>query len=490
MSQKIQDEPRIAILGSGVSGIAMAVQLKKAGFSTFEIFERDTDVSGTWHQNRYPGLCCDVQAHIYSYSFAGNPDWSSPYPPRSELKAYFRGVAEKFDLIRHIHFNTAVKSAVYDENAKCWTVALENGETRTFDFVISALGFYNTPQFPAIAGIDEFKGPAWHSSQWREDVDLTGKRVAVIGSAASAVQIAPAVAKIASQLYLFQRTPNWVVPRQEKPYPLSRRKMFRRFPILRKLHRWHIYVQSRFILKAFFGDPQKTELLRTMAKNHLDTVVQDPELQQKLTPDFLPGCKRVLITDDFYPIFKKANVELVTDGIEKIIEDSIVTRDGVARPVDIIIYCTGYLFPRFEGPIPVTGRKGQTLGEAFGTAPEAFAAGTSVPGFPNYFLINGPNGIFGYSSAILSAEIQSKYVLRIIQYLMKRKERTIEPRKDVTKTYNDDTQELLSTTNFASQCPSFYHDENGRVAFFYPGSALRMWRELSKVKRSNYVVES
>lgn len=489
MPQEPANEPRVAILGAGVSGLAMAVRLKNAGFSTFEVFERASDVGGTWHQHRYPGLCCDIQAHIYSYSFAGNPDWSSPYPPQPELASYFRGVSKKFDLIRHIHFNMAVKSVEFDENRKCWNVNLESGKTKTFDFVVSALGFYNTPQYPAIAGLDRFKGEAWHSSQWREDVDLSGKRVAVIGTAASAVQIAPAVAKIASQLYQFQRTPNWIVPRPETPYTLSRRAMFRRFPLLRKLHRWNLYRQSRLVLNAYFGNAEATALLQKMAKDHLDATISDPVLREKLTPNYLPGCKRLLITNDYYPMFKRGNVELVNDGIERITEDSVITRDGTERKVDAIMYCTGYLFPNFEGPIPIVGRGGRTLKQAFAGGPEAYAAGTTVPGFPNYFLINGPNGVFGYSSAILSAEIQSNYIFRTIRHVVAHKSRTIEPRKSVCDEYNVRTQAVLKTTNFAGDCPSFYHDENGRVAFFYPGSAIRMWRELSRLRKTDYLIE-
>jgi cation diffusion facilitator CzcD-associated flavoprotein CzcO len=492
MPNKHSAKPRIAVFGSGVSGIATGVALKKAGFSNFEMFERESDVGGTWNNHRYPGLCCDVPAHIYSFSFAGNPHWSLPYPPRAEISAYFRKVAERFDLIRHIRFNTAVRSAEYDESRQEWNVALENGETRAFDFVIGALGFYNTPQLPAIPGVDEFQGESWHSSRWPEDLDLTGKRVAIVGTAASSVQITPEVAKVAEQLHVFQRTPNWIFPRDQTPFTPAQRTRFARFPILRKLHRWQIYYREQMPLKkAFWGDRDKIREFQDGAKAYLDSVIADPVLREKLTPNFVLGCKRVLLTSEYYPTFNRPNVELVTDGINKITARAVVTSDGVEREVDAIIYCTGYLFPHFEGPVPIVGKGGQTLAEAFAGGPEAHAAGTGVPGFPNYFIVNGPNGVFGFGSAVMSAEIQAEYVARVIKYVTARHARSIEPRKDVTAKYNAHMQAVLSTTNFASttNCPSFYHDENGRVAFFYRGTAFEMWRELARVKKKNYVIQ-
>lgn len=478
--------PRVAVLGAGVSGILMAIKLLKAGIRTFVVFERADAVGGTWQQHTYPGLCCDVPSHVYSYSFALNPDWSRIFPEQAELRDYFHRCAHEFGVLPFVRLSTPVAAARFDEADGTWTIELANGEKATFDFVISALGFLNKPELPDIPGRESFRGPSWHSAHWDGTVDLANKRVVVVGSAASAVQIVPEVAKVAAHVSVFQRTPNWIVPRRNMPYTEAQKERFRKFPALMRLHRWLLYLYSHQLLAGFLGNRRILDRMRAEALAHMHAHIHDPAMRKALTPSFEPGCKRMLVTDDFYPALLRSNVELITAGIERIDEDAVVTREGRRVPADVIIFCTGYKMPNYAGPVPVEGRDGKTLAAHMDRFPEAYR-GVAVPGFPNFFMINGPNGPLGYTSVIMPAEIQTSYIIRMIKRSRDRGLRWIDVKESVSRRYNDQIQAKLRKSSLGGDCLSYYHDTQGRVWTFYPGSAHRMWWEFRHCGLSDYI---
>lgn len=463
-----------------------AIKLKRAGLGHFVVYEKSNGISGTWHHHNYPGLCCDIPSHVYSYSFALNPDWSKLYAEHWEIKKYFEKVVEDFEITPHIKLNTGVERATYDEDHDKWTVRLENGREEIFDFVINGLGINRFPApIPDIPGQDNFGGESWHSSHWRHDVDLKGKRIAVIGAAASAVQVVPEMAKIAGHLDVFMRSANWVVPRVNLPYSDEQKKRFRRWPLLNRLHRRELYRRSLPLYKASHGDPQALADIKAYATAHLHAQIQDPKLRELLTPDYDPGCRRMLVSDDFYPSLLLPNVDLVVDRIDHIAAEGIVTGDGSLRKADAIIYCTGYGMPNFAGPVPIIGRDSVSIQDAMGPAPEVFRA-VAMPGFPNYFTINSANGPLGHTSAIMPAEIQTSYIIRTIKRAVKTKAKRIEVRRDVTQKYNEEIQQQLVGTTWAGNCRSWYHDENGRVALFYPRTPFDMWRGFLKSGLHDY----
>lgn len=475
--------PSIAVIGAGMSGVAVGYYLKQAGIDSFTIFERSDAVGGTWHLHNYPGLCCDVPSHLYTYSFAPNPDWSRIFSPRAEIEAYFQKVAKDHGVEPYIRFNTGVRAATW--NADHWDLELDNGERHEFQFVISAIGGLFEPQFPEIPGIDSFEGASWHSVHWKDDYDLTGKTVIVVGSAASAVQIVPQIAPQVKQLYLLQRTPNWIVPRRDRAYPAWLRALFRRFPVIRKLHRKQIERLSLRVLSAFHNDQDALEMLMRMGRENIEKSIADPRLRQALTPDYLPGCKRLLVSDDFYPALARDNVELVTEAAARVTPHGLVTSAGRELEADAIMYCTGYQLPAFHLPVQVTGRDGKTLDAYFEKTPFVYR-GVALPGFPNYFMINGPNGPLGYTSVIISSELQAQYIAKLILKTEQNGTQAIEIRPEVNRTYNEALQKELKQMTWGTECPSYYRDDKGNVVVFFPGDERRLRREYDQAGIEDY----
>src|SRR5688572_6379450 len=339
--------PRVAILGAGASGLCMAIALKKAGIDSFTIFEKSDGVGGTWRDNTYPGAGCDVPSHLYSFSFAPNPDWTHAYSLQPEILEYFERCARDFDLVRHCRFRTELESAVYDEAAALWRLRTTGGEELEVEVLVSGVGQLNRPMYPKLPGLESFRGETFHSARWNHGCDLAGKRIGVIGNGASALQFIPRIVPLVGKLSLFQRSNNWVVPRGDRAYTEREKKWFRRSKWLRLLHRGLIY----FLLENnFFAFRPGTFMARVMerrAKAQLTAQVPDPVLREKLTPDYPIGCKRILIGDDYYPALVRDNVEVVTEGIERVTETGIVTADGREHPLDAIIYATGFATTSF-----------------------------------------------------------------------------------------------------------------------------------------------
>ena len=463
------------IIGAGMSGICMGIKLQERGINDFLIIEKSADVGGTWYDNNYPGACCDVPSILYSYSFEPNPNWSRKYSPHDEIQAYFSHCVDKYGLRGRIRLNTAVNSARYDESQGIWTLLLENGEELQARSLVSGLGQLNRPNMPDFAGAESFAGARFHSARWRHDIDLTGKRVAVIGNAASALQFIPRVAPQAEQITVYQRSANYVIKRNDREYTAKEKNHFKRYPALQKLIRLAVYLR---IEALFYPVMRAKSWLRSLyekwARKHLEENIFDAELRRKLTPDYPVGCKRVLISDDYYQAFARANVELVTSPISSISTEGVVSEDGVPRPVDIIIYGTGFKAAEFLSSVEIYGRGGRSLKEAWSDGAEAYR-GVCAAGFPNFFMLYGPNTNLGSNSIIFMVERQVNYIVRCIDKVLSHKLCSLEVGETVMRAYNDRMQGELAKTVWVASCDSWYKNDAGKVVNNWPRSTLAYW---------------
>lgn len=482
------DMTQVGILGAGVSGVLMGMRLRQAGIDDFVIYEQQPDVGGTWLRNTYPGLCCDIPSHLYSYSFEPNPDWTSVYAERAEIQAYLRSCAEKYDLIDRIRFATCVEAARYDDQG-AWELELADGTTTSHRALVAATGGLTEPHLPRVAGLDEFTGPWWHSGAWRHDVALDGLRVAVVGSAASAVQVVPAVAERAAEVFVFSRTPNWVMPRHNAAYTAEERESLRDEATWRRLWRRQ-YRRSLLWYGAFTNRDAATRELRTVCLDNLRSAITDPAMIAALTPSYEPGCKRILVSDDYYPALARPHVHLVPQGVLALTAGGVVAADGTETAVDAVIFCTGYrLGGRADGrpALEVFGRHGRRLADALRERPEAYR-GVAIPGFPNYFTVCGINGTVAYGSLVSSAELETEFIAGLIRRLSGDGVRSIEVRADVVARYNEAIQAELQTMSWTGDCTNFYRDRSGRVVAFYPGTIGRMRRELRRASPDDFSI--
>jgi len=475
--------PRIAILGAGLSGMCMGIQLARAGIQSFEIFEKADRVGGTWRDNSYPGVACDVPSHLYSYSFELNPDWSRRFSPGDEIQDYCERVAEKYGLGPHLRFGAEVERAEFD--AGSWRIRLTNGEEHRADVVVGALGGLHRPHTPEFVGLETFEGTHFHSARWNHDHDLRGRRVAVIGSAASAVQIVPAIADRTEALYLFQRTPNWILPRQDQAYSERSRSRFRRHPFLNRLYRTAIYLALEARFPAFRSGSRFTGFLERECRRFLEEQIPDPALRAKLEPSYPAGCKRILISDDFYATLGRGGAELVTSPIERIAPRGVVTQDGTLHEVDTIVLATGFEPFNFLSPFEVVGLYGKSLSEVWSSGIKAHRT-VAVPGFPNFFLLLGPNSGLGHNSVILMIEAQVRYVLQCIEALRQRGIATLDPREDAAEQFDDALRSDMAGTIWQGHCKSWYQDAHGRVFALWPRSTLRYLWEMRRPALDEY----
>lgn len=482
----------VGVVGAGLTGVLMGIRLKLAGVRDFVIYEQASDVGGTWLRNTYPGLHCDVPSHLYCYTFEPNPHWSLMFSGQAEIRDYFRKCAEKYGLIDHIQFNSRVETAVFDEAAGAWDLTLQDGSEARHRVLISATGGLTEPHIPNVPGLAAFRGEHWHSGHWRHDYDFTNKRVAVVGSAASAVQVVPEVVRRAREVYVFQRTPNWVMPRRNVAYDAATQAAFAD-PATNSAtsHRRTLYRNALMTYQVFRRNPRAVGRLRRMALDNMRTHISDPEMQAALTPNYDPGCKRLLVSDDYYAALAADHVQLIVQGLGQVTETAAVGSDGRVVEVDTIIFSTGYkLGGRADGrpAMHITGRDGLTLSRALSEQPEAYR-GVAIPGFPNYFTINGINGSIAYTSLIGSAEVHADYIVKRIRDIAELDLRSIEVRLEVTRRYNDLIQPELQTMSWAGPCQSFYKDATGRILSFYPGTVGRMRREFRRLGLDDYLVD-
>lgn len=461
---------RVLIVGAGMSGLCLGLKLKRAGIP-FRILEKSPQLGGTWWENTYPGCACDIPSHLYGYSFEPNPEWSRVFPPQPEIQAYVLAFAEKHGLVESIRFGTTVREARYDEGAQLWRLTTAADEVYEAEVYVSAVGALHEPKYPDLPGRDAFDGAAFHTARWDASVDLRGKRVGVIGNAGSAVQLVPHVAEQAERLYVFQRTAHWILPKADYPYPAWLRRMFRALPLLLLLYRWFIWARLEVLyLLTFSKGSLGSGYLRRLTRQHLHAAVDDPALRETLTPRYQPGCKRILLTNDYYPALARENVELVTDPLRRIDPAGPV---GEARdyPVDVLIYATGF-DPLAWGQLEVYGREGRHLGSEWGQSPGAHL-GMTVPGYPNYFLLLGPNTGLGHNSVMWMVECQVNYVVQCLQALRRSSGSTLEVREEALERYYAEISEQLGRSVW-STCQSWYRNEDGIFAL-WPGTTTRYW---------------
>ena len=457
-----------AIIGSGFGGIGMGAELKRRGINDFLILEKAEDVGGCWRQNTYPGAACDVPSHLYSFSFEPNPNWSHAFARQPEIHDYLRHCARKFGLLPHLRFGAEVSQAVFDDSNAVWVVTLTDGSVLRARIVVAATGQLSRPVFPRLPGIETFAGKAFHSAYWDHDYDLTGKRVAVVGTGASAIQFVPPVAEKAARLTVFQRSAAYIIPRADHPYSPSRRKLFRLLPWTMKLERGKIYLQHESRAIAFTRLHGLMELaIGRPFRRLLNRQVPDPVLRAKLTPDYQIGCKRILISNDFLPAMARPNVELVTTGIAKVTPNGIETIDGQIHEVDAIIYGTGFAATEFLSPIHVVGRNGTELNRTWASHPYAYLS-LSVPGFPNFFMLYGPNTNLGHNSIVYMIESQIGHVMRCWDHMQAFGASTVEARPELCKQYNEKIQSQLKNTVW-TRCQSWYVDASGHNSTNWPG---------------------
>lgn len=477
----------VAILGAGFGGLCMAIKLREAGNDNFVILEKGSDVGGTWYFNHYPGAACDVQSHMYSFSFAGKADWSRRYAGFAEIHQYIRDTTDKYGLRPFIRFKQFVNAAHYDEATARWTIRTQSGDTIVARHFIVATGPLHVPSIPKIPGLENFKGKVFHSAQWDHDYDLNGKTVVSIGTGGSAIQYVPEIAPTVKQLYVFQRTPAWVIPRDERGYFALEKALFARFPLLRKLHRARLYWSNESRLLPILNAGIARQLQK-FAKLFIRFQVKDRALAEKLTPDYTIGCKRILISNKYYPTFNRSNVELVTEGIRELREHSIVTRDGVERAVDCIILGTGFVVdPReYLQGFPLTGRAGHQLLQDWKETSKGYY-GSQVAGYPNLFQLVGPNTGLGHNSIIFMIEAQVHYILQCMQLMKQHGADSIEVKQSVQDEFNEKVQAGFRDTVWNSGCVSWYKNAEGGNFALWPFSTWRFWLQTRKVRAENYV---
>jgi cation diffusion facilitator CzcD-associated flavoprotein CzcO len=477
----------VLIVGAGFAGMCAAIKLREAGIHDFVVLERDADLGGTWYVNSYPGCACDIQTHLYSYSFAPNPDWSHMFGRRDEIWDYQRRCADRYQLRANIRFSTEVTRAAYDETDGTWRVETGAGAEYRARFLIAGMGGLSRPALPDIPGLDRYQGRIFHSARWDHSFPLEGKRVAVIGTGASAIQIVPSIADEVDHLYLFQRTAPWVLPRPDRKISRFEKQLFRRLPIVQRLYRTLLYWRLESRALVFTVWPRLGGFVEWLGRYNIRRAVSDPALRRRLTPDFPAGCKRVLLSNDYYPSLTKPNVDLVTTGIREITASGVVCADGSEYPADAIVLGTGF---QATTPIPegvILGRKGLDLTERWRDGAEAYL-GMYVSGFPNLFLLMGPNTGTGHNSVIFLIEAQMRLLMDCLRTVRRAGPVSVEVSRDVEAAYNDALQRRLARTVWSSGCNSWYQDANGRITTLWPGFTVEFWWRTRRFEAAAYKI--
>lgn len=476
----------VAIIGAGFSGLCMAIKLKEAGRTNFRVFEKASDLGGTWFLNRYPGCACDVPSHLYSFSFDQNPGWSRAYSPAGEIWRYQKATAERHGVLPFIRCNAEVACAEYDEPAQLWRLTLKSGEAVSARALVAGAGILHVPFTPQIEGAESFAGKTMHTANWDDGYDPTGKRVAVIGTGASAVQLVPAIAGKVAHLDLYQRTPGWVIPRQDYAFEDKAKTRFARFPWLQRMFRSFIYWRAEMLAIGFTRQPKMVAKFQKLAESYLAHAVPDPALRARLTPDFPLGCKRVLISDDFYPALQRDNVEVVTEAVSEIRPDGVVTADGRLRKADAILYATGFRVTDWLSHVDIRGKGGRALTLDWRDGASAYY-GVAVSGYPNMFLLLGPNTGLGHNSVVFMIEAQVRYTMDCLKWLWNGAG-TIEVRREVQDAFNARLHEKMKTTVWASGCKSWYLNANGTNSTIWPGFTVTYWWKTRSADRRDFKV--
>ena len=458
--------------------------LRRAGYGDVTVFERGERVGGVWHHNTYPGAACDVPSHLYEFSFAPNPRWSRRYAPQAEIQAYLEDVARRFGVMDQIRTGTEVQSARWDSERDRWVLETSAGPHEA-DVVLTACGQLSVPSVPPIPGLDTFSGPAFHTAQWRHDVDLAGKRVAVIGTGCSAIQVVPAIQPQVAQVDVYQRSPGWTFPKMDFEYSERAKRLFERFPVLQRLDRAAVFAFMELGAAGMTRHRLFLAPFRIAGRRQINRVIKDPELRRKVTPTDEVGCKRVMLTDEWYPALLKPNVELITDRIAEVTPEGVRTEDGVERPADVLVLGTGFKTHGFVAPMEVVGEGGRTLAEEWAEVPRAYL-GMSVPGFPNMFLLYGPNTNGGTGSVIYTIEAGVGHVIAALRALEGEDARRIEVRRPAAEEFDRELRAALADTVWHTGCTSWYVDEQGNDPSQWPWLWSTYRRRTARVDSSTY----
>jgi cation diffusion facilitator CzcD-associated flavoprotein CzcO len=449
--------PSIAVVGGGFGGVGAIALLERAGYSDVTVFERAERVGGVWHHNTYPGAACDVPSHLYEFSFAPNPRWSRRYAPQPEIQDYLEQVARDHGVLDRIRLGVDVKRASW--TGAGWKLETSAGEFEA-DVLLTACGQLSVPKVPPIPGLESFAGPSFHTARWRHDVDVAGKRVALVGTGCSAIQVGPAIQPVVSKLDIYQRSPGWTIARMDFAYSDRTKRLLERLPVLQRVDRWANLAFHELGALAMTRYRWLLVLFRAMGRHQIKAAIDDPELRRRVTPADEIGCKRVMLTDDWYPTLTKPNVELVTDRISTVVAGGIRTEDGLERPADVLVLATGFNAHGFVAPMEIVGIGGRTLADEWAEVPRAYL-GLTVPGFPNMFLIYGPNTNGGTGSVIFTIESGVRHVIDALRAMERARARTIEVRRSAFDAFDRELRAALAHTVWHTGCTSWYLDENG-----------------------------
>src|SRR4051794_19854983 len=474
--------PSIAVVGAGFAGVGAVVMLHRAGYDDVTVFERGERVGGVWHHNSYPGAACDVPSHLYEFSFAPNPRWSRRYAPQREIQAYVEDVARRFGVTDRIRTNTEVTRATWDGTR--WMVETSRG-THAADVLVTACGQLSTPSVPPLPGLETFGGPAFHTARWRHDVDLAGRRVAVVGTGCSAIQVVPAIQPVVAHVDVYQRSPGWTIPKMDFAYRERTKRLFERFPALPRLDPASVVWFMEMAAAGLTGKRWLLPPFRALGRHQIKKAIDDPVLRAKVTPSDEIGCKRIMLTDDWYPTLTRPNVDLVRERIAEITPGGIRLADGSERPADVLVLATGFRTHGFVAPMRIVGEDGRSLDEQWGALPRAYL-GMSVPAFPNLFLLYGPNTNGGSGSVIYAIEAAVGHVIAALRELERADARRIEVRRAAADAFDRELRSALAGTAWHSGCRNWYVDENGNDPNQWPWTWSAYRRRTAELNREAY----
>ncbi len=475
----------VGIIGAGPGGLALGIMLARKGFHDFTIFDREDDVGGTWQINTYPGLACDVKSHLYSYSFDLNAQWSRLWSPQPEILTYFRRCADAYGLRPHLRLCTEIRSARWDGDTQRWCLTTTDGEQHHFNIVVSAVGLFTRPVLPDLVEQEPFTGTVMHSSRWDHSVPLAGARVAVLGTGSTASQLVPELAKVAGKVYSVQRSATWILPKPDRPYTGRERWIFAHVPLAKKLYRTRLWLRSESNISVIEHGSEKTREFTAIALRMLESTVSDEQLRRKLTPDHPMGCKRLVFSSEFLPALTRPNVEVVTSPARYLRARSLVTEDGNEHDVDVVVCATGYAAADYLGQLVVSGEGGTTLREVWRDGAYAYL-GMAVPGFPNFFMLYGPNTNVGSNSVIFMLEAQARYIVRALTYMQRKDKAYVAVRRSALAEFVAKIDRWLNGTVWTTQCSNYFRSANGRVVTQWPRSARTFWGMTRRFKPADF----